>query len=687
MSIRKVHVVCKTHLDIGFTDFAGNVVNHYVHKYIPAAIRMAEEVNEGKEHPLFIWTVGSYLIDYALRTCTGDELANLDAAIRKGYITYHAMPFTTHSELCDPALFDAGLGITKRLDARYGRHTIAAKMTDVPGHTVGIVHPLVKQGVQFLHIGINDVACMVDLPPVFVWENGKGERLLVNYVRSYGGLTVIDGHDEALYFLHGNDNMSPPSKEILTETFAKLQGMYPDAVVTASTLDAFAQGLVRMRDTLPLVRDEIGDTWIHGIGCDPKKTSMLRALSRLSARWDADGTWARYTQCMADGRMPREAFLEMLLLVCEHTWGLDTKKYLTDFKNWNREDFDEARLHDKLEDRYGDVPGYEDAFTFGKREFEKLRPDDITWGDRSYSLFEASHAEQRAYIREAVALLPEDLQEVACNALDTETFGKVYAEPGHFALVQNSDGSVVLTHKGGPALSIQPPLYQETGLDNYTRLVEQYLDHMEVNRDWAIPDNCKPGAEYGDAPKADVNHRPVAVTAPEWRDGAWHLEGRFPEGPVLAAGCPERFGLTIQPVSDDAALLTVSLMDKPANRKPESIFLPLEVPGAVSLRMKKIDAWVDAKQCASRSNERTHGVQELLFSKGKESVSVVPLDTPLVSIDRPEILFFDKPERYERVYAALFNNLWGTNFKMWYEEDMVCRFLITFGKEEILHEA
>ena len=39
--VRKVHVVFKTHLDIGFTDLAEAVVRHYLHSFIPAAIKAA----------------------------------------------------------------------------------------------------------------------------------------------------------------------------------------------------------------------------------------------------------------------------------------------------------------------------------------------------------------------------------------------------------------------------------------------------------------------------------------------------------------------------------------------------------------------------------------------------------------------------------------------------------------------
>ena len=70
MGIRKVHVVFKTHLDIGFTDMAASIIANYLEHFIPAALDTAERANVPGEPKLFVWTVGAYLIDLALRTGT-----------------------------------------------------------------------------------------------------------------------------------------------------------------------------------------------------------------------------------------------------------------------------------------------------------------------------------------------------------------------------------------------------------------------------------------------------------------------------------------------------------------------------------------------------------------------------------------------------------------------------------------
>ena len=62
----EVLVVFKTHLDLGYTDLASNVMNRYMTDYIPRALDLAEAL-EGTEDS-FIWTTGSYLIEQFMKT-------------------------------------------------------------------------------------------------------------------------------------------------------------------------------------------------------------------------------------------------------------------------------------------------------------------------------------------------------------------------------------------------------------------------------------------------------------------------------------------------------------------------------------------------------------------------------------------------------------------------------------------
>ena len=89
----------------------------------------------------------------------------LERAIRRGDIVWNGVPYTVESEAMNRALFEGGLALSARLDKRYHRHTVAAKMTDVPGHTRSIIAPLARGGIRFLHVGVNPACTVPGVPP------------------------------------------------------------------------------------------------------------------------------------------------------------------------------------------------------------------------------------------------------------------------------------------------------------------------------------------------------------------------------------------------------------------------------------------------------------------------------------------------------------------------------------------
>ena len=72
--------------------------------------------------------------------------------------------------MMDRSLISGSLSLSHSLDRRFGRTTTGAKMTDVPGHTRGLISPLAGHGVNFLDIGVNGGSTPADLPPLFVVE-------------------------------------------------------------------------------------------------------------------------------------------------------------------------------------------------------------------------------------------------------------------------------------------------------------------------------------------------------------------------------------------------------------------------------------------------------------------------------------------------------------------------------------
>ena len=57
-------------------------------------------------------------------------------------IATHALPFSWQTELMDRSLIAGGLALSQSLDRRFQRSSTGAKITDVPGHTRGLIAPL-----------------------------------------------------------------------------------------------------------------------------------------------------------------------------------------------------------------------------------------------------------------------------------------------------------------------------------------------------------------------------------------------------------------------------------------------------------------------------------------------------------------------------------------------------------------
>lgn len=100
----------------------------------------------------------------------------LERAIRRGDIVWNGVPYTVESEAMNRALFEGGLALSARLDKRYHRHTVAAKMTDVPGHTRSIIAPLARAGIRFLHVGVNPACTVPGVPPLLPLARPRGLR-------------------------------------------------------------------------------------------------------------------------------------------------------------------------------------------------------------------------------------------------------------------------------------------------------------------------------------------------------------------------------------------------------------------------------------------------------------------------------------------------------------------------------
>src|SRR5271170_3858139 len=152
--VRRVLAVFKCHLDVGFTDTQANVVRKYFDQYFPQAVKTAASLRAaGRDR--YVWTTGSWLLYEYLEQANIQDRQRMEQAIAAGDITWHAIPFSWQTEMLDRSMIEGCLSLSASLDHRFGYKTTGAKMTDVPGHSRGIVGPLAAAGVKLLDVGVN----------------------------------------------------------------------------------------------------------------------------------------------------------------------------------------------------------------------------------------------------------------------------------------------------------------------------------------------------------------------------------------------------------------------------------------------------------------------------------------------------------------------------------------------------
>lgn len=676
--MKKVFVVSKTHLDLGFTDYAENIRQKYINSFIPDAISLAEKVNTADKKS-FIWTTGSWLLLETLACSDDAGRERLFNAIKNGNIAPHAMPFTTHTELMDYDTLNYGLSMVEELDKIRGRKTVAAKMTDVPGHTQALVKLLAEHGIKLLHIGVNGASAVPEVPECFLWKCGDSEVVVV-YSGDYGGAFKSDIFDEVLYFDHTLDNHGAPSPEKVLEKLGRIQSEFPGYEVTAATLDDFADVVWEYKDRLPVIDGEIGDTWIHGSAADPYKSASLRELMRLKREWLADGTMTRDSE-------EYKKFTVALLCIAEHTCGMDSKMYLADYENYIKKDFQSAKRQDTVRVRhpFRDFPHNFVSF------FNNLKGDT----NHAYSVIEKSWAEQRAYINKAVSALSEQHREQAEEVLKSLCPESIVDVAGYhhynssvvfgdFEFSLNEFGGIgVLKFRGNEIIKKNSrPFLEFRGYTSkdYDFWFKHYSRNLLKNGGWAIPDFGKPSLKCFDGkyPGGRFFYKMTEAYVKK-SDSCIKVAVSLKCDKVI---CEEsgasRDVQVVYTLSENGVKFDVVCCNKDENRLPEAMFVHL-YPCDGDFKLIKIGSEIDYKSVVSMGGKNLHAVEKSVLKTEFGDFDFVNRLSPLISIGRGKILEYDnKIEDINRdgISYVLCDNVWGTNFPLWYGDNALYSFEI-----------
>jgi hypothetical protein len=658
-AVKRVLVMFKCHFDAGFIDTQYNVVHKYFNQYFPQAIETARAANaRGKRR--YVWTTGSWLLFEYLDQASPAERKTMEDAIARGDIAWHALPFTWQTEMLSPSMIEGSLALAQSLDRRFGKVTTGAKMTDVPGHTRGIIPPLAKHGVTFLEIGVNGGSTPAALPPLFLWKDPSGASVAMMYHHEYEDIAVVPGSDLALVTRVRDDNSGPHKPQEIDRIHADLGARFPNAEIVATNLSEMANALAPFHDKLPVVTEEIGDTWIYGCASDPGKVARYRELSRLRETWIAKGAFQL-------GDATDLQLLRHVLLAPEHTWGTDTKTWL---------------------------------------DYDNLIPSDLAGklDTKNYRVVEFSWQEKRQDLLDGIAALPESLRQEAQLAIASVAATwpvaapkAVAADPGKpietdcFTLqIDAKTGAITRLRSkatgrewASPSNPIALLTYQTLSQEDYTRYRANYVISKA---DWAQKDFGKPNVEKFGA-KSQEWHPTTTEIREEKTDFGFRILIRlqFQDDEATQSGraaFPREVFVEIQTRNGLPALrFEIRCSGKPATRMPEALWLTFnpiaEDPNG--WKLDKSGEWISPFDVVASGNRHMHAVQQgFKYESGKHAFAVDTLDAPVVALgERDPILFSnDQPDLTKGLHSCLFNNCWGTNYIMWYGEDLRARYVI-----------
>eukprot|EP00035_Acanthoeca_spectabilis_P012198 m.217259 g.217259 ORF g.217259 m.217259 type:complete len:964 (-) comp15556_c0_seq3:239-3130(-) len=694
--VKKVHVVYMAHFDVGYT--SPNVqalLDVYATQYFPQVFNVSETMRMqfgDKPDLQYKWTSHPWLLLALLQNQTGSVPQGfpdqLEAAIRRGDVLYHANPMNMQGEAAELTNMDAGMSEAELLDEYFGQEKkVAASQKDEPGATLGMVSMFNRHGVRMLHIGANDFSTVPALPSIsaayhgfcnpFRWGDSElpnGTDLLTLYCSGYSGsyelgieapnmMAVIPGMNEALAYLMHVDNRGPQTVAQVLEGIAAVHRNFPNAEVVVSSMDAWARSVLASNSTLtesalPRVVDvEPGSTWVQGVASDPYKIRRYRAVARVAARAVAAGD--------VDPRDPRYTlFQDLLLKEPEHTWGASSG----------------------CEGDYTDKQFYDPKYS-------------CTPGSAEYNMTVKSYVDQRTFIDRAVAALADLPLRNLCESelansepkplstTDLEPFNiqETVSLSGGIQIAFNKSGAILsLTRNGGRALAgPQNPL----GLFSYAKHSGAVLDQWGAT--YGL-ENCAHSCGHCSFSKcgypSSIEQAVTAATVTQaWYNattGTFLFNVTFGSSGVLDSplfGAPMHGYLkaTVKATVNDASAIDIdhdlAWFEKPATRAAESLWFTVAPMGfpREGWTMDKLGRWVDPLSVPVNGSRTRHAV----WSGVRHSDKQGGLDAEINTTDAPLVIV--GPNTYDPNGAIgpsvsahpeqgwafnLFNNAWATNF-------------------------
>jgi hypothetical protein len=515
----------------------------------------------------------------------------------------------------------------------------------------------------------------------------------------------------------GSDNRPPPSPEQVREHIQAIREKLPDVKVRIGTIGDFGDRMAgEDLGDLPVVREDMPDSWIHGPMCNPDGVILTRkavpdlyaseALHTQLGIWGVDSM--EVAGSIADG-------YENSMLYYEHTWGgaidwvcryLPAQENIGQVSNWFYGDQWKADLKTGKYDRH--LLSWEEhteyARNAGKNASASLESG-LEALARAVNLvshrrvafnplpWERDAIINGSLVKEIPAGGYKALAVEAVSSTRLEKAGNVF-ENDHFSIEFDPERGAIasLIHKRSGRELVDTTgefgfgqyIHEQFSADEVAQYTRNYIRGEKNEKDWntyswAYAQIGKPNLP----PASEMPYRAIMAGNCTLKSSRCGNTTTF----VMSAAVDEAeisYPVTTSiHLYNDAAYVDMELtIEKPADIWPEAgwICLPFKVEDP-QFRVGRNGFILDpAREIIPGANRYMYavGTGVAVFDRKGRGVGVCGPDTPLVSLGVPGCWKFDRtyiPER-PTVWFNLFNNQWTTNYRFWNEGKWTYRFRI-----------
>lgn len=285
----RLHLIPHVHLDLGFTDSQGKVLELHC-RNIDRALDLMDD------DPAFRFSVdGSVIVQEYTRTRTPAQVRRMLGAVQRGSLGVNAFHSNMLSgvvsldELFHATDFSNTLPRSEATSFRY------ANLTDVPTHVRAIPSVLANLGVDGF-VGMSnhgraatDTSDELHLRSPVRWQGPDGSEVLAHFADHYSQLRFIAGDPQAIAgAVNGLDrylsryertDYLPTDLAVIgthadnedladgdTAFVARWNAVFAYPEFRTSTFDEYLTSVVPLTERLPLWRSESGSFWEDGVG-------------------------------------------------------------------------------------------------------------------------------------------------------------------------------------------------------------------------------------------------------------------------------------------------------------------------------------------------------------------------------------------------------------------------------------